>query len=126
MKPCTLALVIALAVLLISGGLFLLVKSKESYGRTGVPNVPLNYRVPKHLKPMPGYISYNQESVNALCPSKPGEGRHCMSRWDCPGLGELCYNSAGFPVIEGQDQPQPESNYCTCSLQNPCMIEGIC
>lgn len=73
-----------------------------------------------------GFVDYSQVDKHKLCPTPIGAGKHCNSHNDCPGVAEVCWNSTGYPVIDGMANPDPEANYCTCSIVNPCLEPGIC
>jgi hypothetical protein len=124
-------LVIIVTVALIVAILWGVKASREGFwannNGTNVPAYSLYVTIPPDANSKPyGYTSYTPEQLKDLCPTATGAGKWCKDHNDCPGQAELCFNSAGYVVSEGKENPQPESNYCVCSIQNDCMELGIC
>jgi hypothetical protein len=101
-------------------------KITENFLRPGKPSIPMNIPIPENVRQSPGYIDYSYIDFKNLCPTPSDKTVWCKDHSDCPGKAELCYNSAGYPVISNSIGLQEESNYCVCSIQNPCMSEAIC
>ena len=99
---------------------------EKFYGQYGI-QPPMNIPIPKDANEHPyGYISYNKDFLDWVCPTKPDTRVKCKTHNDCPGKAELCMNSAGYFAPSNGFEPQPDTNYCVCSITNMCIEEGIC
>jgi len=125
MHYCLIVLLILVVILFI---LLVRSNSRESFG-PGHPFIPMYIPIPQNLQQTQTYLDFSDPAVlQKICPTPRGEGKWCKNHDDCPGEGELCYNSAWGWVSSDPDfvNPQPESNYCVCSIQSVCQIYGVC